>query len=569
MLIRPFRRRRARERGQTLILALAFIAFFGVVTAAVLGVAGVTGQAHINSESVARENSLAEGGGAYGAADAGRPDIALTCTAGDTGVLTMQGGDKAQYAVKGCGSSGGVGSGPGPGPNCLLCILNVGGSASTSVLKATCPQCTTAALVTTGGDDYLNGSITSNTSLVAQQSVGPPVAFAGIKLLEGASDNGCACTPTPTRFAPAITDPLACGGLTPACAPASAAEPKMCTTSASCTPNTLCHNVPGATWSATAGCSITFTSTQATLGPGLWNGVNIFGNPSTAVTMDDAAGGPGIYVFTGSLSVGGNATVSGSDVMIYLACTNFTNVGQACSGNGATISFAGNGSTTISAPTTGPYQNLAILSDPNLPDPGGAGSCQGGGGCMYMTSGNGAAITGSIDTRSGGIAIGGNAGQTVSSGRLITNSLFMNVSGHAGSGLSLTGGPGFGPGSGTCGVYDLNPVTGTSTAGGAYSGVASSTGRAVVQSQCSTTHDTGAGGTVTYTPNTLIDTSKSWTANMWAGATVLAGSGAIAKVASNTPQTLTLTANWSATPVAGSSYSLSFGTGVIYFNYVP
>lgn len=550
-------------------MALAFIAFFGLVVLAVLGVAGVTGLGHVHSESTAGNNSLAEGGAAYGAADAGRPDITLTCNVGDTGTLTMQGGDKAQYTVQQCGSGAGVGSGPGPGPNCLLCILNVGGSPSATVLKATCALCDTAALVTTGGDDYLNGSISSNTSFAAQESAGPPVQYANIRILQGASDNGCNCTPTPTYFAPAIADPLACGGPTPECAPASAAEPMLCTASASCTPNKLCDQVAGATWSPTLGCSIAFTSTQATLGPGLWNSLTVFGNPSTEVTLKDASGSPGIYVFTGGFSIAGNATVTASDVLLYLACTNFTSSGQACSGTGGSVSFGGNGATTISSPTTGPYQNMAVLADPNLPDPAGTGSCQGGGGCMYTTSGNGAAVTGSIDTRSGGTAIGGNAGQTISSGRLITNSLFMNVSGHAGSGLSLTGGPGPGSGNGSCGVYDFSPVTGTSGTGGPYSSVNSSSGRAVVQSQCNTTADSGTGASVTYTSNSLTDTSKNWPTNQWAGATVLAGSRTVARVAGNTSHTLTLTTAWTTTPSAGTSYSVTLGTGVIYFNYVP
>lgn len=550
-------------------MALAFIAFFGLVVVAVLGVADLTGLGHINSESTATKNSLSEGGAAYGAADAGRPDVALTCNVNDTGTLTMQGGDQAQYTVRQCGIGAGVGSGPGPGPNCLLCILNVGGSPATTVLDAKCAQCTTG-LVTTGGDDYLNGSITSNTSFTAQASAGPPVKLDNIRLFQGASDNGCACTPTPTHFGPkAIADPLRCGGPAPACAPTSAVEPQLCTTSANCTPDTLCHSAAGATWSPTLGCSITLNSTQATLGPGLWDNISVAGNPSTAVTFDDASGSPGVYVLTGAFSVTGNSAVGGSDVIFYLACTNYTSTGQPCSGTGGSVSFGGNGTTTLSAPTGGPYAGIAVLSDPALPDPGGAGSCRGGVGCIYTTAGNGAAVTGTIDTRSGGMAIGGNAGQTISSGRLITNSLFMSVSGHAGSGLALTAGPGFGGGNGSCGVYDFTPVTGSSVAGGSYGGAGSSTGRAVVQSQCNTTFDSGSGASVTYAAGSLTDSSRAWTTDQWKGATVLAGSGTVARVAGNDAHTLTLTANWISTPSAGTSYNVSLGTGVIYFNYLP
>jgi hypothetical protein len=73
-----------------------------------------------------------------------------------------------------------------------------------------------------------------------------------------------------------------------------------------------------------------------------------------------------------------------------------------------------------------------------------------------------------------------------------------------------------------------------------------------------TTHDSGSGGTVSYTANTLTDTSKTWTTNQWTNATVLAGTTTMGTVASNTINTLTLTANWSSTPAAGTAYTVSF-----------
>lgn len=566
MLSERVRRGKRSESGQTLILALAFIAFFGVVVVSVLGLASVSGLAHSDSENTARNNSLSEGGAAYGAADAGRPDLTMVCANGNSGTLTMQGGDQAKYTINACASQGGLASGPGPGLGCLLCILNLGGVASNPVVQLSCAQCTQASLVTTGGDDYINGSIGAG-SIVAEQSAGPPVKDANIRVLAGGTWPGGCCTPSPTNFATAIADPLACGGPTPACPPASAAEPLVCTGSSSCTPNTLCHKVAGASWSNSAGCSYSPASTQATLGPGLWHNLAVSGSPSTAITLSDAGGSPGVYVFTGGFSVSGSAAVTGSDVVLYLACSNFTSRGQPCSGSGATISFGGNGSATfISAPTTGAYVGLAILSDPGLPDPGGS-SCATSGTCMFSTAGNGASITGVIDTRQGGIVIAGNGGDSITSGRLITNSIRMNVSGRAGSGLALSGGLGNGVEATSCGVYDYNPVTGVSVGSGPYGAAFNSTGRAIVQSQCGS-GDTGSGGAVTYGANTLTDTSKSWTANQWAGATVLAGSSTIGRVLSNSTNTLTLASNWSGVPPAGTSYSLTV-SGIVYFNYVP
>src|SRR5207245_10371309 len=73
-----------------------------------------------------------------------------------------------------------------------------------------------------------------------------------------------------------------------------------------------------------------------------------------------------------------------------------------------------------------------------------------------------------------------------------------------------------------------------------------------------TTNDTGSGATVTYTANTLTDTSKTWTANQWANATVMAATLPPATVASNTATTLTLTPNWAPTPANGTAYTISF-----------
>lgn len=562
MLERHSSQRRRGERGQALLMALAFVAFFGLTIASLLGVADLTGVQHVQTEATASRDSLAEGGGAYAAADAARTDIALSCAPNSTGMLTMQGGDQANYTVNTCSGSGGPGSG-GPGSTCLLCILNIAGSASptTPVLQAQCAQCTGTALLTTGGDVYVNGTIGSSsvqTSLCAglDGGSGPSVTYAnrtltdtskswttnewaGLSVLDGTSltrtvasntattltmttnwgttpaaetsycvlaarirvvypgsptlaaqsfSNCTTCVPTPTFFAPAIADPPVCQSGSVVCgAPATApGVPMICTGSSSCTPDTPCSSVAGA-WSSTAGCSLTFTSTAATLGPGLWNSLTVAGNPATNITLE-----PGTYVFTGAsipipgnaaFDVSGNATVTGSNVTLYLACPNYTS-GLACSGNGASVSFSGNGSVTIGAPATGQYAGVALLTDPKLLDPGGTSCASSGIQCVYRTSGNGASITGSIDTRSGGTALVGNAAQTINLGRLVTNSLYMTISGHQNNGLSLSGpGGSTGPTS-SCGVFDADPVKGTSVLTGPYRSSAVSTGRAVIQTQC-------------------------------------------------------------------------------------
>ena len=112
--------RRPDERGQVLVMALAFIAFFAVVVIAVLNFADATGLQHVHTEKTASNDSLAEGGAAWAAADA--KSDALACIPGDIGHVTMVGGDVASYQIEGC-NPGNTGQGL-SGTPCVLCILN-------------------------------------------------------------------------------------------------------------------------------------------------------------------------------------------------------------------------------------------------------------------------------------------------------------------------------------------------------------------------------------------------------------------------------------------------------------
>ncbi len=66
--------------------------------------------------------------------------------------------------------------------------------------------------------------------------------------------------------------------------------------------------------------------------------------------------------------------------------------------------------------------------------------------------------------------------------------------------------------------------------------------------------------TLGYTSNTLVDTTKHWTPNQWAGADVTVTRSnkpdATATVGSNTANTLTMTSNWASTPSPGDTYSV-------------
>ncbi len=97
------RRQRRGEQGQVLILALAFIAFFGLLISSVLGFGGVTALQHTHTETTAAKDGLAEGGAAFAAADAVISGLPCPLPGTKTkGQLTMQSGDVANYTVEGC-----------------------------------------------------------------------------------------------------------------------------------------------------------------------------------------------------------------------------------------------------------------------------------------------------------------------------------------------------------------------------------------------------------------------------------------------------------------------------------
>ncbi len=119
--------RRTDEKGQTLVLAVAFLAFFGLFAAAVLGFASVTQSQRAMTEQTAAVDSIADGSAQFAMSDTG----VQGCNSGLTGG-TMKfpaGGnttDTLSYTTSGsaCHSS----TTSAPGQNCGLCVLNFSGA---------------------------------------------------------------------------------------------------------------------------------------------------------------------------------------------------------------------------------------------------------------------------------------------------------------------------------------------------------------------------------------------------------------------------------------------------------
>jgi hypothetical protein len=96
---------------------------------------------------------------------------------------------------------------------------------------------------------------------------------------------------------------------------------------------------------------VTITSGSVALNPGIYKLIKISGNAS--VTLN-----PGIYVIAGGgLTVTGNASLSGSGVLIYNAGSNYLGQGSTFGG----ISFLTAGGINLTPAATGPYAGIVIF----------------------------------------------------------------------------------------------------------------------------------------------------------------------------------------------------------------
>ncbi len=90
---------------------------------------------------------------------------------------------------------------------------------------------------------------------------------------------------------------------------------------------------------------------KATIQPGIYSGIAVSGNAVLTLAS-------GIYIIEGGgLAVSGNASIAGSGVMIVNAGSNYPNTG----GTYGSISLSGNGTYSLSPPTSGTYAGIVIF----------------------------------------------------------------------------------------------------------------------------------------------------------------------------------------------------------------
>ena len=205
------------------------------------------------------------------------------------------------------------------------------------------------------GSVFVNSK--SSTAVVASGNA--TVKASGVFIVGGDQVSGNASLGTVTKGSTAIVDPLA-----------SLPAPTAGTTQ---TPVNLSGN-----------------STE-TINPGDYCQISVSGN--AVLTMN-----AGVYIITGGgLTISGNASISGTGVMIYNASASF----PATSGTYTGITLSGNGSTKLTAPTSGTYSGILI--------------CQPSGNTKAMTiSGNGeAGMSGVIYAPSASLTLSGNAQESL------------------------------------------------------------------------------------------------------------------------------------------------------------
>jgi hypothetical protein len=238
-----------------------------------------------------------------------------------------------------------------PTAACAMCVLNPTASGALSLSG-------NVVVAVSGPNGVVDVNSTSSTALIASGNASLRASVIGV--VGGASIRGNAqvfpppqsTTPVPDPFA-AIPTPSLTGTVLPAV------------------------NVSG--------------NSNLTAGPGIYPSLTVSGNG--ILTLQ-----PGVYVVTQSVSITGNGKLRGSGVTLYLACGS-SSAAQACvvGQKGATFVLSGNGSGTFSAPSTGPYANLAIFADRNNVAP------------LTLASNVPTTLSGGIYLKSGTLSLSGNA----------------------------------------------------------------------------------------------------------------------------------------------------------------
>lgn len=458
-------KRNRSERGQVLVGALVFIFLLALLGAATLGFISSSQLQGTKDQAATYRRSLIEGAAGFAFADLSRPGAA-PCDSGGVipGDATMgstpagsltPGGERLRYTVNSCSLNGAGGGGPGSGVGCFLCVLTSGATSfddnKSSVTVQLAPGTSTGAV-----GAVINGDSTFAGGPGGQICVQRP-----------ADGTACPLDVGVVGTVNGATAPVSMGSGGSTGVPVSAINDPLQNTFLA--PDITGHDNGDVTNAA-----------ASPISPGVYDNINISGG-----TLDL---NPGTYVITQSIQISGGGSIQGVGVTVYLAChgaggaiacpstapATATSIETFCGAplppNPSQAYLAafgsGSGSLTLTAPTSGAYEGLAVFADRHNT----AGIC---------IAGNGAAqFTGAIYGRSAGINIQGN-GLQGQLGSIVIGAIGIHVSSSA-NGLKLTD-TGSGLGVFACDLVDAS-VTGVGrwSDGQTYTG----TGRVVFQTNC-------------------------------------------------------------------------------------
>jgi hypothetical protein len=433
------------EQGQVLIMALAFIVFFGLVTTAVLQLADAVEVQQSHSQAGATADANADGGMLFAAQAAQERGGCVPATSGS---ITMTSGARASYTTRACN--------PGAtadliADECSVCVLS---SAQPASIDGT---------LTARGPIALNGGSTAGaadsvTSTIDDASGQANPGFIGC--VSPATD-----CPAAGAYSPAVQsimpvpDPLAAEPV-----PNGLAKPGdgPCRPDPGSDPGDYPHDsLPSGLY-----CDITLTTGDWTLQGG-------------------------VYTVLDSLGVSGDASVTGDGVLLYFTCQydpdpRYVDTCDDPPGDadGGVLDISTSGDVSLTAYEAGTAQNpdnLLVYFDPledavldDLPPT----SC--GDNAILCVDGSGTTILeGSVYAKSGQVDLGGDTRVGSTAGASQEGDLDVSTLSTSGD-LQVYGIP---PSIGYCWVYD-DGVSVTS-------GATTSTGQVVVESDCSGVKSTG------------------------------------------------------------------------------
>jgi hypothetical protein len=374
-------RRHPGERGQTLVLAIAFLGMFGLFAAAVLGFASTVQGQRGPTERTAAVDSVTEGSAQFAMSDTDLQGCG-TVSSGTMKFPPAAGqttGDTLSYANVSCGSS----SSTAPGQNCSLCVLNFpSDSKPVNVAKGNW---------TIPGEVDVNGSI-SVKSITSGTRIGQYPA---------GSTCGDSCSPAPTVLTSQVYDPL--GGVLPVPTPAS--------------------NPPDAAGSPSG----------TTLCPGTYHDLSVNNNQNLLLSGYGQNGcasssAPSVFIVTGTMSNSGGGNIFMSAATLYLTPAAAIDLegnsgGQVSLDCGANVSHPTCG--TPDTPTAGPYAGIAVFVDAQNVSQ------------IKFNGNENFTVAGTFEASHAILNMGGNGGtHSFQNGRLIISELQGNGNGGASLGFS-------------------------------------------------------------------------------------------------------------------------------------